>query len=307
MTTNDDHPSPDGRRDGGGDATSGGGVGRHGRPVDEVRRVAVVGAGIMGGGIATLLLMHDLEVVLIDPDPQALERAAARIAKRNGAAAIEQRLVRSTDLESAVQDIDMAIEAAPERIELKRELFRRLDHAAPDHAVLASNTSELSVTAIAGATRRPERVVGMHWFNPPERMQLVEVVRAVQTSDATLAITVALAERCGKTTVTVADRQGFVTTRAVAALLLEGIRMLEEGVASARDIDTAVRLGLNHPMGPLELSDYIGLDTMLLIAESMTEAMGERFRPPQTLRKLVEAGRLGRKTGHGFYRYDDDA
>ncbi|MFO7546052.1 MAG: 3-hydroxyacyl-CoA dehydrogenase family protein [Trueperaceae bacterium] len=273
------------------------------RPVE---RVAVVGAGIMGGGIATLLLQHGLHVTLVDPEVGALERASARIAKRNDENAVRQRLTVATDLASAVGDVDFAIEAAPERLELKREVFRCLDGAAPAHAVLASNTSELSVTAIAGATKRPERVIGMHWFNPPERMQLVEVVRAVQTSDETLASTVALARRCGKTTVTVVDRQGFVTTRAVAALLLEGTRMLEEGVASARDIDTAVKLGLNHPMGPLELSDYIGLDTMLLIAESMTEALGERFRPPQTLRKLVEAGRLGRKTGHGFYRYDDD-
>lgn len=273
------------------------------RPVE---RVAVVGGGIMGGGIATSLLMHGLHVTLIDPDEAALQRASERIAKRNDADAMRTRLTLATEIGAAVETVDFAIEAAPERLELKRDLFRRLDDAAPEHAVLASNTSELSVTAIAGATRRPERVVGMHWFNPPERMQLVEIVQAVQTSDATLASTVALAERCGKTTVTVADRQGFVTTRAVAALLLEGTRMLEEGVASARDIDTAVKLGLNHPMGPLELSDYIGLDTMLLIAESMTEALGERFRPPQTLRKLVEAGRLGRKSGHGFYRYDQD-
>jgi 3-hydroxybutyryl-CoA dehydrogenase len=265
--------------------------------------VTVVGAGTMGGGIATLLLMHGHRVTLFDPDPAALERAKTRALRRNDEQAVKLRLRLSTDLAAAAASADFVIEAVPERLELKSQIFRQLDAAAPPHAVLASNTSELSVTAIAAATTRPQQVVGMHWFNPPERMELVEIVRAVQSSDATLAATRALAESCGKTTVTVVDRQGFVTTRAVAALLLEGVRMLEEGVASPQDIDTAVKLGLNHPMGPLELSDYIGLDTMLLIAESMTEALGERFRAPQTLRKLVEAGHLGRKSGRGFYDY----
>lgn len=271
-----------------------------------VERVAVLGAGTMGGGIATLLLASGLHVALYDVAQEARERAAERIAKRNEAEAVRARLRLTGDLPQAVVDADLVIEAAPEQLELKRGLFGELSRHAPARAVLATNTSELSVTAIAAVTTHPERVIGMHWFNPPERMALVEIVRAVQTSEATLAITRALAQRCGKTTVTVVDRQGFVTTRAVAALLLEGVRMLEEGVASAEDIDAAVRLGLNHPMGPLELSDYIGLDTVLYIAEAMTDAMGERFRPPQRLRKLVEAGHLGRKSGRGFFDYRND-
>lgn len=266
--------------------------------------VTVVGAGTMGGGIATLLLMHGHDVTLYDPDEGALGRARARALKRNDEAAVQGRLQLTTDLATAAAAADFVIEAVPERLELKTRIFQQLDATAPAHAILASNTSELSVTAIAAATQRPEQVVGMHWFNPPERMELVEIVRGVRSSDVALAATRALAASCGKTTVTVLDRQGFVTTRAVAALLLEGVRMLEEGVASAEDIDTAVKLGLNHPMGPLELSDYIGLDTMLLIAQSMTDALGERFRAPQTLRKLVEAGHLGRKSGRGFYEYE---
>ncbi len=270
--------------------------------------MAVIGAGIMGGGIATLLATSGFETRLYDPLPDALERAAARARKfasrtavGEGEPAPEPSL--HSDLAEAVAGADLVIEAVPERLELKRALFAELDGLCRQGCVLATNTSELSVTAIGAATSRPQDVVGMHWFNPPERMQLVELVRGALSGDEAVAVARAVAEACGKTCVTVADRQGFVTTRAVAALMLEGIRMLEEGVASREDIDTAIRLGLNHPMGPLELADYIGLDTVLLIAESMREALGDSFRPPQTLRKLVESGRLGRKSGGGFYSY----
>lgn len=269
----------------------------------EVHTVAIIGAGTMGGGIATLCLMNGLAVRLYDPSEAALEKAQSRLRKRNDEQAMARCLL-SNDLGQLVHDADYVIEAVPEKLELKRDIFAQLDALTPAHSILATNTSELSVTAIAAATKRPAQVIGMHWFNPPERMALVEIVQAVQTSEATLATTQALAARCGKQTVVVKDRQGFVTTRALAALLGEAMRMLEEGIASPEDIDTAVKLGLNHPMGPLELADYVGLDTMLFISESMTEAMGERFRPTQTLRKLVEAGRLGRKSGAGFYHYD---
>jgi 3-hydroxybutyryl-CoA dehydrogenase len=266
-------------------------------------RVTVVGAGTMGGGIAALCLLHGFQVALHDPDPEALARARTRIARRADAAA-HNRLTVHTVLEAAAEQAEFVIEAVPEQLELKREIFGQLDRLAPPEAILASNTSELSVTVLAGATLRPEQVIGMHWFNPPERMQLVEIIRGVHTSDETLGRTRFLAEKCGKTTVTVRDRQGFDTTRALAALLVESVRMLEEGVASAEDIDSAVKLGLNHPMGPLELADYIGLDTVLFIAEGMREALGERFLAPQTLRRLVDAGLLGRKSGHGFYSYE---
>ncbi|MBX3140086.1 MAG: 3-hydroxyacyl-CoA dehydrogenase family protein [Trueperaceae bacterium] len=267
------------------------------------KKVAVLGAGTMGGGIATSLLIGGHTVGLFDTRAEALSAAAARAAKRAVEAVAAGKLTTTSDLAEAVAGADFVIEAVPELLELKRDLFASVGALAPDHAVLATNTSELSVTAIAAATQRPASVVGMHWFNPPERMALVEVVRAAQTSEATLAATLALAASCGKETVVVEDRQGFVTTRAVAALLLEGVRMLEEGVAAPKDIDKAVRLGLNHPMGPLELADLIGLDTVLLIADSLKDALGERFLAPQTLRKLVEAGRLGRKSGRGFYEY----
>lgn len=271
-----------------------------------VSSVAVIGAGIMGGGIAALLATSGFDTRLYDPQPAALERAGARfekLAARLAAGAVSESLSLHSDLAAAASGCDLVIEAVPERLELKTALFAQLDAICKAGCILATNTSELSVTAIGAATGRPQDVVGMHWFNPPERMQLVELVRGALTGEAALVTARAVAEACGKTCVTVADRQGFVTTRAVAVLMLEGIRMLEEGVASREDIDVAIRLGLNHPMGPLELADYIGLDTVLLIAESLRGALGDSFRPPQTLRKLVESGRLGRKSGGGFYDY----
>ena len=264
-----------------------------------VRRVAVLGAGTMGGGIAALLAAAGFDVALTDPLPAAAERALARIAKR----APDARVAVYASPEAAVAEAGLVIEAAPERLELKLDLFRRLDAAAPPHAVLASNTSQLSVTALGGATGRPAQVCGMHWFNPPERIALVENVRGLVTSDATMALVRSVAEACGKTVVEVADRQGFVSTRLLAANLIEAMRMHEEGVASAGDIDVTARLGLNHPMGALELADYVGLDVMLAIADALTEALGERFLPPQGLRKRVEAGHLGRKTGRGYHVY----
>jgi 3-hydroxybutyryl-CoA dehydrogenase len=264
-----------------------------------VRRVAVLGAGTMGSGIAALIAEAGYAVVIADPSPEAGARALARVAKRAPDAGV--RLV--VEPEEAVADADLVIEAAPERLDLKVELFRRLDAVAPAHAIFASNTSQLSVTAMAAATARASRVCGMHWFNPPERMRLVENVRGLVTSDATMATVRGVAEACGKTVVEVVDRQGFVSTRLLAANLIEAMRMYDEGVASAADIDATGTLGLNHPMGPLELADYVGLDVVLAIAEAMTEALGERFRPPQGLRKRVEAGHLGRKAGRGYHAY----
>ena len=254
----------------------------------------------MGGGIASVLAGHGFSVRLYDPLPAALERAAARVRRTSATA----ELVLTSELEEVASGCGLVIEAVPEELELKRRVFEVLDRTAPPEAVLATNTSQLSVTALAAATTRPSAVVGMHWFNPPERMRLVEVVRTVMVSPSALARVREVSEACGKTVVEVADRQGFVTTRALAALLLEAMRTLDEGVADAADIDTAVQLGLNHPMGPLALADHVGLDVMLAIADSLSEAYGERFRAPQGLRKLVEAGRLGRKSGQGYHVHE---
>ena len=280
----------------------------------DIKRIAVVGSGAMGSGIAQVAATAGYDVVLRDVAEEQLARAMAGIKKslervvkagklsEHGLETTLGRIHATTDL-AAAANVDYVIEAIPERLELKKELFAALDKLCPAHTILASNTSELSVTAIAAATERPDRVIGMHWFNPPPVMKLVEIVRAVQTSDETLRITEAVSHQMGKETVVCKDAQGFITSRALCALLTECYRIYEEGLASAEDIDKAIRLGLNHPMGPLELSDYVGMDVLLHASEGMVEAFGDRFRMPQGVTKMVEAGRYGRKSGHGFYDY----
>src|SRR5204863_2745274 len=199
---------------------------------------------------------------------------------------------------------DHVIEAVPEKIELKLDVFARLDGACAPHTVFASNTSALSITEMAGATKRPDRFIGMHFFNPVHKMKLVEIVRGLKTSDATFRIAEAVSKKMGKETVEVKESPGFVTSRMNALIGNEAFYMLQEGVASARDIDKALKLGLNHPMGPFEMIDLVGLDTRLSILNFLHETLGEKYRPCPLIEQYVAAGRLGRKTGRGVYEYE---
>jgi 3-hydroxybutyryl-CoA dehydrogenase len=271
--------------------------------VKVVEHIAVIGAGLMGSGIAAVSLTAGFHVTAYDVGDDVLTRATRRALKAAGDDA-SGRWHTTTNLAEAVRQADLVIEAVPEQMDLKRDVFAAIDAFVPGDAVLATNTSELSVTGIAATCADPGRVAGMHWFNPPERMRLIEIVRGVNTRDETLEVIKAVSTRLGKETVVVKDSQGFVTSRALAALLTECMRMLEEGIAGAEDIDKAIKLGLNHPMGPFELADYVGLDTLVYVGHGMSEAFGDRFILPQTVRKLVEAGHLGRKSGQGFYSYD---
>ncbi|AZB44780.1 3-hydroxyacyl-CoA dehydrogenase family protein [Bacillus sp. FJAT-42376] len=280
-------------------------------------KVAVIGAGLMGSGIAQSLAMGGKRVALYDSSKESLKKAQASIEESlqrfvkagtmdaDVVFTVMEHIRPAQDVWSAVKDADLVIEAVPEALSLKKLVFEELDRLAPPEAILATNTSELSVTAIAAATSRPEKVLGMHWFNPAPVMKLIELVQGEDTSPETIGLVKEFSHEIGKETVVVKDRQGFVTTRAIAAHMLECMRMYEENIAEARDIDKAIRLGLNYPMGPLELADLVGLDTMLFVSEGMASAYGDRFLPPQILRKLVEAGHYGRKTGRGFYHYTE--
>jgi 3-hydroxybutyryl-CoA dehydrogenase len=283
-------------------------------------KVAVLGAGIMGNGIAQLAAMAGDEAVAYDVADAQLGRAGAAVEKslarfvRSGkrtqedADAARARLSFTTDLATAVAGADVVIEAAPEVLDLKQDLWRRVVEHAPADSLLGTNTSQLSITSIAAALGdAAPRLVGVHFFNPPVMMRLVEVIAGLQTDPAQVERAKAFGEHVGKQVVVCRkDSPGFITSRAYAILRLECVRMLEEGVATAEDIDTALKLGFNFPMGPLELGDMNGIDTYVHAIQGLEQAHGDRFRPTVGLRNMVAAGRLGRKTGAGFYEYDEE-
>jgi 3-hydroxybutyryl-CoA dehydrogenase len=281
-----------------------------------VRTITVLGAGTMGHGIAYAAIaagyetrMYDVAAASIDKGRAAIEgivRTGVEIGKLAAADAdaILRRLTPTTDVAAALADTDFVIEAAPERIDLKIALLDEVERHAPAAAIVATNTSALSITEMAGSTRNPARVAGMHFFNPVHKMKLVEIVQPLESAPETLQAIEEVARRMGKETVLVRESPGFITTRVNASIGNEAFYMLMEGVASARDIDKALKLGLNHPMGPFELVDLVGLDTRLSILEYLHRSLGEKYRPCPLLAQYVKAGRLGRKAGRGVYDYE---
>ncbi len=284
----------------------------------EINTIAVLGAGTMGRGIAHVAATGGYSTRLFDTQSDALEAAVASIHRNldkgvslgkteaEVAAAAKANLSVRTDLDAAVESAELVIEAIPESMELKIETFGRVAASAPAEALFASNTSALSITEMAGATGRPERFAGMHFFNPVHIMRLVELVRGLETSDETLEQLNEVSVRMGKEVVVVNESPGFVTSRINALIGNEAFRMLETGVSTAEGIDTALKLGLNHPMGPFELVDLVGLDVRLSILEFLHSTLGEAYRPSNLLRQYVKAGRFGRKVGKGVYTYDTE-
>jgi 3-hydroxybutyryl-CoA dehydrogenase len=281
----------------------------------EIQTIAVIGSGLMGRGIAYVSALGGYRTVLHDVSEEALGKALERIRKdldegvsrgkvvAADAAAALARIEPETRLEAAMARAEFVIEAIPEDMSLKLGLFEALDGGCREGVVLASNTSALSVTEIAAATTRPGRVVGMHFFNPVPKMKLVEIVRATETSDGTIATTSEVARRMGKETVLVKESPGFITSRVNAMIGNEAFLMLEQGIASAEDIDKALKLGLNHPMGPFEMVDLVGLDTRLAVLQFLRASLGEKYRPADLMVRYVKEGRLGRKVGRGVYDY----
>jgi 3-hydroxybutyryl-CoA dehydrogenase len=280
-----------------------------------VRTVAVLGAGTMGHGIAhaavasgydsRLYDVSDVQLVKARGVVEEILKTAVTLGKGTAADADRAlaRLTTTNDLTAALDGVDFVVEAAPERVEIKVQLMADIDRLAPPEAIIATNTSALSITELAGVLARPSRVAGMHFFNPVHKMKLVEIVRALESSTEALDTIEAVARRMGKETVLVREAPGFITTRVNASIGNEAFYMLMEGVASARDIDKALKLGLNHPMGPFELVDLVGLDTRLSILEYLHRSMGEKYRPCPLLAQYVKAGRLGKKVGKGVYEY----
>jgi 3-hydroxybutyryl-CoA dehydrogenase len=280
-------------------------------------RVLVLGTGTMGLGIAQVTAAAGLATHLHDVDPARVDKAIAvirsatdRMVQKGRLTADAQSnllglLVPSPDLARAAEGVDLVIEAVPENMDLKIEVLGKVKLFAPEHAILGSNTSSLSITEIGHRLGIGARTIGLHFFNPPPLMELLEVVRGLETDPAVVEASLAIAKRLGKTAIVVNDTPGFATSRLGVAIGAEAMRMLEAGVASAADIDRAMELGYRHPMGPLKLTDLVGLDVRLAILEHLHREIGEQFRPPTILRQMVRAGRLGKKTGEGFYRWTD--
>lgn len=282
----------------------------------DIKKVMVVGAGQMGSGIAQVIAQTGFQVLLNDLKDKALDRGLATIDKFLTRAVDRERITvaekeatlnnitKSTSLNDA-KDVDLVIEAAVENIDVKRNIFRTLDEVTPKYTILATNTSSLPITEIAAATSRPKLVIGMHFMNPVPVMQLVEIIRGLQTADETYEVIYRLTKKLNKTPVEVNDFPGFAANRILMPMINEAIYAVYEGVASVEDVDTVMKLGMNHPMGPLTLADFIGLDTCLYIMEVLYEGFGDsKYRPCPLLRQYVKAGWLGKKTGRGFYVYD---
>jgi 3-hydroxybutyryl-CoA dehydrogenase len=280
-----------------------------------MKKLTVIGAGVMGRGIAYSAVINGFEVKLFDIKQGALDHAKEEIfnlidSSKEKGFLMEEKAFRgkenlsfTTSLEEAAVNAEFVIEAALELLEVKIDIFKRLDELCPEDTILATNTSTMSPTEIAAQTSRPEKCIAMHFFNPVHKMKLVEIIRGLETSDATVAKTKKIAEIIGKETVEINEFPGFVTSRMNCLIGNEAMNMLMEGVASAEDIDKSIKLGLNHPMGPLELADLVGLDTRLRNMEYLYKTLGEKYRPCPLLIKYVKAGRLGRKSGKGFYNY----
>jgi 3-hydroxybutyryl-CoA dehydrogenase len=280
-----------------------------------IQTIAVLGAGTMGHGVAHAAASSGFETRLYDVSEAQLAKARTQIdgilrkavdlgkLRTPEADAAMGRLTTSSDVAAVLTDVDLVIETAPERIDVKLQLFADIEAHAPRGTVVASNTSALSITEMAGTLSDPSRVAGMHFFNPVHKMKLIEIVRALESSERALETIEAVSMRMGKETVLVREAPGFITTRVNASIGNEAFYMLMEGVASARDIDKALKLGLNHPMGPFELVDLVGLDTRLSILEYLHRSMGEKYRPCPLLAQYVRAGRLGKKVGKGVYEY----
>jgi 3-hydroxybutyryl-CoA dehydrogenase len=281
----------------------------------EVQTIAVIGAGTMGRGIAHAAALGGYRTILEDVLPHALRKAEGEIRANldkavelgkvtpNNATSAVARLEYAGSVEEAAREADLVIEAVPEEMESKIEIFTLLDKICRPGTILASNTSSLSVTEIASVTYRAKKCLGMHFFNPVHKMKLLEIVRALETDDETLAAAVEIGKRMGKEVVVIKESPGFITSRINAMIGNEAFHMLQEGIASASDIDKALKLGLNHPMGPFELVDLVGLDTRLHILEYLHRSLGEKYRPAPLLVQYVKAGRLGRKSGRGVYEY----